>query len=68
MKMVRGHNLSILTLMMLAMGMNPEMRMRSCNPPDADNKVINPPQSEEDKQFYLKRAEEKRLRKLKKVK
>jgi hypothetical protein len=33
------------------------------NPPDADNRVISPPQSEESKQFYLRRAEEKRNRK-----
>jgi hypothetical protein len=34
------------------------------NPPDADDRVISPPQSEESKLFYLKRAEEKRQRKL----
>ena len=34
------------------------------NHPDADDKVISPPQSEVSKQFYLKRAEEKRQRKL----
>ena len=33
------------------------------NPPDADDKIINPPQSEVSKQFYLQKAKEKRLRK-----
>lgn len=36
--------------------------MKSFNPPGADDKIINPPQSEESKQYYLKKAEEKRLR------
>jgi hypothetical protein len=36
---------------------------RGYNPPDADDRVINPPQSEESKQFYIKRAEAKWLRK-----
>jgi hypothetical protein len=33
------------------------------NPPDADDKIINPPQSQETKEFYLQKAKEKRLRK-----
>lgn len=45
-------------LMALAYG----MQYQSYNPPDADDKVISPPQSEESKQFYIKRAQEKRLR------
>jgi hypothetical protein len=46
--------------MMMAMGM--KMPMNIHNSPDADDKIINPPQSEESKQYYLKRAQEKRER------
>lgn len=35
------------------------------NPPDANDKIISPPQSEESKQSYIKRAEQKRRRKKK---
>ena len=35
------------------------------NPPGLDPKIVNPPQSEESKQFYLKRAQEKKERKAK---
>jgi len=41
---------------------------KSHNHPNPDKSIINPPQSEESKQFYIKRAEERRLRKNKKRK
>ena len=43
-------------------------RINVNNPPNPDKNIVNPPQSEESKQYYLKRAEEKRLRKRLKLK
>jgi hypothetical protein len=52
-------------ILAMSQGFRPHYR----NPPDADNKVISPPQLEESKQFYLNRAEEKRRKKkLKQIK
>lgn len=47
----------------MAMAFMYGMRHRVYNPPDADDKVISPPQSEKSKQYYLRRAEERRLKK-----
>ena len=54
--------LNTLLLMMMAMGMKIPMNFNAKD--NTDDNIISPPQSEESKQYYLKRAEEKRLRKL----
>jgi hypothetical protein len=61
----------MLSLLMMGyfknMGIGGPFRRRSYGP-DADDGVINPPQSEESKQYHLKRAEERReAKKLKRL-
>ena len=53
--------LGILMSLMYSMGMNTNLRINTG--PKVDERIINPPQSEESKQYYLKKAAEKRERK-----
>lgn len=58
-KETKNVRIAALLLTMAALGVTPEGIKNNA----IRNDVMDPPQSEESKQFYLKRAEEKRLRK-----
>jgi len=60
---MRGGNSQLGLLAIMAMIYGQGGMLKGYNPPDADDKVISPPQSEESKKFYLIKAEEKRKRK-----
>ena len=59
----KSYTMSALLALMISLGIYPSMDFYKRD--NTDDKVINPPQSEESKQFYLKLAQEKRLRKQK---